>query len=144
MIREKLKGILSLPIIRYMLNSILVCFIDTAVVWVLYQIMGINLVTANSIGVVTGFVVHYLLSSKSVFQTKFGWKGFCIYFGTFLFGLVMADWLIYTGDHYFFVEINRDLRFLFNKGISVVIPFFVLYFIRKHLFAIQNRKTINK
>ena len=143
MTKDKFKSSLFSPFIRYMLYSVYVTLIDTAVVWVLYRILNINLVTANTTGVITGFVIHYLLSSKSVFQTKYGMGGFGIYFGTFLMGLVLADWLIYLGETYLFLDINKDLSFLLSKGISIVIPFFVLYFIRKSLFNIMNNKVVN-
>ncbi len=137
----KNKIILS-PLIRYILISILVCFIDTTIVWSLYRGIHINLVTANSAGVITGFIIHYCMSSKTVFATKLGIKGFSIYFGTFLFGLIMADWLIYSGEHFIFNKFSEDVGFLCSKGMSVFIPFFILYFIRKSLFDLFTKEEL--
>lgn len=140
MIRNKRKAIAELPVMIYLLNSVLVCIIDTAIVWLLYRMMSVNIVTANTVGVVSGFFIHYLLSSKSVFRTDFGLKGFTVYFTTFLLGLIFADWLIYLGENIIFPELGNDIRFLLSKGISIILPFFVLYFIRKFLFHMLNLK----
>jgi putative flippase GtrA len=126
-----------------MLNSIFVSLIDTAIVWILYRGIHFNLVIANSAGVITGFIIHYTLSSKSVFQTKFGLRGFFVYFITFLLGLLMGNMIILTGEQHFFLGLNRELRFLLNKGISALIPFFVLYFLRKLLFDMINSKMVD-
>lgn len=141
MTKDKLKAMLFSPFMLYMLYSVLVTIIDTAVVWLLFRVMNVNLVAANTTGVITGFIIHYLLSSKSVFQAKYGIAGFSIYFGTFLMGLAMADWIIYTGDHYLFRNFNADLCFLLSKAVSIIIPFFVMYFIRRILFNILNSKA---
>lgn len=142
LLKSTAKIIIRKPFFSYILISVLVCFIDTAIVWSLYSGVHINLVSANSAGVITGFIAHYCLSTKFVFRTKLGLKGFSIYFVTFLIGLVMADWLIYYGEHFIFNELSRELSFLYSKGMSVFIPFLILYFIRKSLFVILSRKVI--
>lgn len=143
MIKKKISDLLVIPMIRYMINSIFVSIIDVFIVWLLYRGIHINLVTANSVGVITGFIIHYSISSKSVFQTKLGPSGFAVYFGTFLLGLALADWLIFTGERYFFLNINKNLSFLLNKGISVLLPFFILYYLRRYLFNMLNTKVTN-
>jgi putative flippase GtrA len=139
--KEKRKKILISPIMRYFLYSVFVTFIDTAIVWVLYRMLFFDVVTANTIGVVTGFVIHYILSSKAVFQTKFGVISFTIYLGTFFMGLVLADLLIFLGEHYIFVGLSENLSFLLSKGISIAIPFFFLYFTRRTLFEKLKNRT---
>lgn len=122
------------PMMRYLLFSILVTVIDTVVVWFMYHILGIHVVVSNTIGVVIGFVIHYLLSTKAVFDTELGIKGFAVYLGTFILGLVFADWIIYVSESILFIALTKGLRFLFSKGLSIVLPFFFLYFLRRRLF----------
>jgi hypothetical protein len=105
--------------------------------------MNVFLVTANTVGVISGFIIHYLLSSKSVFQTELGLKGFVIYLGTFLLGLILADSLIYAGEHYIFIRFEKSLSFLYSKGLSIIIPFFMLYYLRKILFHLFRNKDMN-
>lgn len=142
--KNKLRLLLEIPIIIYMLNSVIVGLLDTIIVWILYRLLQLDLVAANTIGVVTGSVIHYCISSKSVFRAKLGVMGFLIYFGTFLLGLMMADFLIYIGDHYIFTEFGKDLRFLMSKALSVLLPFFVLYFLRRQLFKRLSARAVTE
>lgn len=142
--KNKLRLLLEIPIIIYMLNSVIVGLLDTIIVWILYRLLQLDLVAANTIGVVTGSVIHYCISSKSVFRAKLGVMGFLIYFGTFLLGLMMADFLIYIGDHYIFTEFGKDLRFLMSKAFSVLLPFFVLYFLRRQLFKRLSARAVTE
>jgi putative flippase GtrA len=127
------------PMLRYLLYSIFVTIIDTLIVWILYRVIGVNVVVSNTTGVVIGFIIHYLLSSKSVFDTDLGIPGFIIYLLTFLIGLALADWLIYAGETKLFQSLPVTLSFLSSKGLSIVLPFFFLYFLRKLSFNLLSK-----
>lgn len=133
-----LKG--KIAIANYFFYSVIVTAVDTGIVWALVRFSPVHLVVANTVGVVTGFLLHYLLASKSVFNTEYGIAGFIVYLATFLFGLAFANWLIYMSFHYVFHTLALDLRILMSKGVSVAVPFFAMYYIRKHLFLLLNRK----
>ena len=133
-----LKG--KIAIANYFFYSVIVTVVDTGIVWALVRFSPVHLVAANTAGVVTGFLLHYLLSSKSVFNTEYGVAGFIVYLATFFFGLVLANWLIYMSYHYAFHTFALDLRILMSKGVSVAVPFFAMYYIRKYLFLLLNRK----
>lgn len=125
---------------RYFVYSVIVTLVDTLIVWTLTRFSSIQIVTANTIGVVTGFILQYLLSSKSVFDTEYGSAGFIIYLGTFLLGLAAANWLTYVSYEHIFVGFAEDLRILLSKGVSIAIPFFLLYYLRKYLFLLLNKR----
>lgn len=127
-------------IVNYLFYSIVVTLVDTGIVWALVRFSEIHLVAANTIGVVSGFLLHYLLASKSVFQAEYGIVGFLVYLSTFIFGLALANWLIYMSYQYVFFAYSVNLRILLSKGISIAVPFFVLYYLRKHLFLLSKRK----
>lgn len=127
------------PIVIYILISVFVAVIDTLFVWVMYHILQIELLTSNTIGVIAGSMLHYRLSSKSVFKTQHGPSGFVIYAITFSLGLLLANWLIYIGEYILFVKLNEHIRFFVSKGVSVLLPFFLLYFIRKFLFYYMKK-----
>lgn len=137
MIKLILLGKLSIS--KYMKYSVVVTIVDTLIVWSLTRIWAVPLITANTIGVVSGFILHYLLVSKSVFQTGYGSKGFLIYLSTFIVGLLFANWMIYVSYEFFFRAYSTDIRLLLSKGMSVIIPFFALYFTRKYLFSLLNK-----
>lgn len=127
-------------IVNYLFYSIVVTLVDTGIVWALVRFSEIHLVAANTIGVVSGFLLHYLLASKTVFQTEYGIAGFLVYLATFLFGLSFANWLIFMSYHYVFYAYSVNLRILLSKGVSIAVPFFVLYCLRKQLFLLLKRK----
>lgn len=127
-------------IIKYFLFSALSTLLDVAVVWVLLNALGLDLVLSNTVGVVAGFVLSYLLSSKAVFDTELGLAGFLIFFGTFLVGLVAADVLISVTHSLVSPYTPEWFSFLFSKGVSIVIPFFGLYFSRKWLYGLLRKK----
>lgn len=130
------------PLLKYLYCSILVTILDVVIVWILYRPFHRNIVIANTSGVIAGFLVHYLLASKSVFNLAYGAIGFIIYLGTFLFGLVLSDVLIYVGEYSLFKSMPSDISFLFSKGFSIVVPFFALYYLRKFLYGIVKEKIV--
>lgn len=137
LIKRILKG--GIPITNYLFNSIIVAIVDTAIVWILVRFSVMGLVQANTIGVVTGFLLHYLMSSKTVFRTEYSTPGFLIYLLTFFFGIGFANLLIYWSYTYAFNSYALDIRILLSKGVSVAVPFFVMYFMRKYLFRWLGR-----
>ena len=78
-------------IIRYLFCSIISTVFDVAIVWCLYHLAGVSLVVANTVGVVAGFLISYVLSARQVFETRYDAASFAIFFATFLMGLVCAD-----------------------------------------------------
>lgn len=132
---------LKLPqLIRYGINSCLVTLLDICTVWILYDVFQIDLVIANTIGVVAGFITDYLLSVFFVFQQAKRRGGFSIYLVTFFLGLMFADWLIYSGHTKLFTGMSGNIDFMLSKGISIVIPFFFLYYLRKCLYLQLERE----
>lgn len=125
-------------LIRYFCYSCFVTVIDLTMVWILMK-FGMSLVLSNTIGVIIGFIIHYILSSKSVFDTDYGVKGFLVYLMTFIFGLVFADALIYVSYHYLFFMFGNDINLTLSKGVSIAVPFFVLYFARKYAYKFIDK-----
>lgn len=127
---------------RYGINSVVTTIVDTAIVWILVK-MGISIVAANTTGVIVGFLLGYVLTAAYVFQAAKGKMGFVIYFGTFLIGLVLADYLIWLGNTRLFTAFSESVNFLLSKGLSIVVPFFVMYFLRKILYGMLEKHTSN-
>lgn len=127
-------------IITYGLISCFVTVIDVAVSYMLEDYTGI--LTANAIGVITGFIIQYFLASKKVFNSQ-NLKTFIIFLATFFVGLLAAEAIIYIFRIIIFRGIDTKFAFLSSKGMSIVIPFFLIYFMRKKLiskFAAEEEK----
>ena len=120
--------------LRYSGISVFVTVADVLTVWFLSAALGVGLVWANTAGVLIGFVLQYLCASKQVFQVQYGIRGFAVFFGTFLFGLVLADMVIYWAHKILTGRVSASLAFCGAKALSVVIPFFALYALRKYLY----------
>lgn len=121
-------------LIRYLSYSIIVTVLDITAVYIVNRVLGWSLITSNTFGVILGFLVHYILSSKKVFNTAYGASGFIIYLGTFILGLFIANFLIYVSYEFIFQDLNADVNLLLSKGVSVVLPFFFLYYFRRFLY----------
>ena len=78
-------------------------------------------VVANTIGVVTGFIIQYFLTARHVYNTN-NLKAFSVFFGTFLIGLVLANAIVYVCRSYLFGGSDSSMAFLFFT-----------YFLRKKL-----------
>ena len=127
-------------ILRYFSFSVASTVVDVAAVWALFHFASVPLGAANTVGVVLGFLLDFFLSARFVFQTKYGVRSFLVYFVTFLFGLAAADFLIVRSYALAICYVSKGLAFLFGKGVSIVLPFFVLYFVRKKLYACLNQR----
>lgn len=121
-------------IFQYLFYSILSTVLDVTVVWIAFHMAGTDLAIANTMGIVTGFILSYVLSLKSVFETKHGISAFTIYLSTSIVGMLLANYLITTTYAFSISFCPEWFAFLFSKGISVVLPFFVMYFMRKYLY----------
>lgn len=128
------------PIGKYLLFSAIVTVVDASVAWLLAMQLGVNLEIANSVGIVIGAVLHYIMSSGEVFDMEYGAIGSAIFFGTFAIGLVLANWIITTAFGIAVLYFGQDFSFLVAKGFSIVIPFFALYFLRKFLYGMVKRR----
>lgn len=87
-------------------------------------------VTANTVGVVVGFIIQYFLTAKYVYHTRTV-KSFSVFLGTFFINLFFASTVIFVFRTLLFDNSLSTEAFLVSKIASIVIPFFVTYFIRK-------------
>ena len=127
-------------IIIYFCISAIVTILDISIVWILRNNFNMGILSANTIGVVSGSILQYFLVSKYVFFVEYGIPGFLTFIGTFLFGLLLADWIIWFSSESLPHNLNKNLNLLISKGFSIAIPFFVLYGIRKLLFNLIKKK----
>ena len=107
---------------NYFMISVFVTIIDIIVSWVTE--FWVPVLYANSIGVITGFIVQYFMTSKYVYNKK-NMKVFIKFFATFLIGFILADLIVYLFRVVIFENSEKLIVFMISKGFSV------MYFIRK-------------
>lgn len=112
----------------YGIISVFVTLIDVATCRICEN--WIPSVAANTVGVVTGFIIQYFLTARHVYNKK-NIKSFFVFLWTFFVGLGSADLIIYVFRTFVFHGSDGSLAFLVSKGFSIVLPFFLMYFLRK-------------
>lgn len=124
--------LMNLNIIKYLLISCLASAVDLGISNYLYHIMHINYLLACNLGIAVGFLFQYFIGMKYVFSDSRKSKSFVIYLGTFIIGLMIATATMWTSYSVL------DLSFFYSKLMSMVVPFFITYFVRKALLGAKN------
>ena len=128
-------------LIIYGTCSVVSTIFDTAVVWIMFHLINLDLAVANTGGIIVGFLFDFFVSSRIVFKTKYSPASFLIYFSTFIVGLFVANFLITYSYDIAILHFSEGISFLISKAVSIVLPFFGLYFIRKGLYSLLNRRS---
>lgn len=110
-------------LMMYIIISFITLFVDMVITISMHNIIE-DIMLTNSIGVISGFLVQYILNTKLVFQTQFNYKSFQIYLLTFLLGMILANLILSISYELF------QFSFLISKCFSIVIPFFIMYYLR--------------
>ncbi len=127
-------------ILQYLFYSILSTILDVIVVWIAFHMAEVDLAVANTMGIITGFLLSYVLSVKTVFDTRHDISAFAVYLSTSAVGMLLADGLIVTAYELSIPYCPKHFAFLLSKGVSVVLPFFLMYFMRKYLYLWLNKR----
>jgi len=121
--------------IFYLLCSVASALAETGIGWVILHAFDVKIVVANTIAVIIGAVIHYILTSFFVFKVKYNIASFIVYVLTFAVGLGFQNVLIWVFYERLFINISESLNYLLSKALSLVIPFFAIYYLRKTLNA---------
>ncbi len=117
-------------IIMYGLFSVLALVVDAAIFFILTSKTDLNIVLSNTIAMCVGFIVQFTLSSRKVFGVKIDLNSLMVYVLTTLLGFAIANITL---------KISYDILFQGNKivakGLAVIVPFFIMYFLRKIIFS---------
>lgn len=128
-------------ILTYFIYSVLSTIFDTFVVWLLFYVLNFDLIIANTCGIISGFFLQYFLSIKNVFKTSYGFLSFFVYLCTSVLGLFIANFII-TNSYAFCIKyIPEWFAFLLCKALSIIFPFFIMYYLRKKIFIMFERRT---
>lgn len=120
-------------LLYYFSFSCISAVLDFFLATLLYNQFSIHYIIANTFGIIFGFVIHFILSSKKVFKVKIDIKSFATYLLTFLIGLVLANLVLLIS-----IE-TLKLNFNISKFLSMALPFFVTYFLRTTAYGFIER-----
>ncbi len=124
--------------LMYGIISVFVTIVDVVVCRLCEHFL--SPVVANTIGVVTGFIIQYFLAARHVYNTK-SMKSFIIFLATFFLNLLMANGIVYVCRSIIFDNSTDNISFLVSKAASIVFPFFITYFIRKKLMPSEEKNN---
>lgn len=136
---EKIKQLLNKyrQILIYIGCSVFTCLLEAGIGYLLKNYLQYPLVIANTISIFLGAVVHYVLVSTKAFEKKMNAWNLFVYVATFTLGLLLQNLVIYVVYNKCLCMLGDDyemLRYVCSKFISVAIPFFVIYYLRKYLY----------
>lgn len=96
-----------------------------------------HIVIANTLAVIIGSCVHYILTSKLVFKVNMNIASATAYLITFLIGLGIQDAAIWIAYHKLLPPLmnSESALALCSKAISLAGSFFIIYFLRKYVNA---------
>ena len=108
----------------YFAFSCISAVLDFTITTALFSVFFIHYIIANTIGIIAGFILHFIMSSKAVFKVRLNMKSFAAYLITFLIGLILANTVLFISFEIF------KLNFSISKFLSMGLPFFITYFLR--------------
>jgi putative flippase GtrA len=133
-----IKRLLGLSITKYFGISCMAGIIDFGIAYVVFKIGLVNYLMACNLGIVLGFIFQYYICRQYIFSESNYYSFFIIYIATFLLGFILADITMW-------VCFNRIyLPFIISKAMSMLIPFFIIYFLRKSLLGLRRHKGYSK
>ena len=124
--------------IIYGMISVFVTIVDVVVCRLCEQFT--TPVIANTIGVLTGFIIQYFMTASHVYNTK-SMKSFVLFLATFFLNLLMANGIVYVCRTFVFDNSTDNIPFLISKAASIVFPFFITYFIRKKIMPTKEENN---
>lgn len=121
-------------ILKYLFCSIFTAFLEWVWGWVLLG-WGItdSIIIVNTITIFIGALVHYFITMSMVFEKKNNIKSFAVYLISFCLGLLMQNFMIWLFYDEILKHANEWMKYSISKGMSLVVPFFLLYFVRIRL-----------
>ena len=122
------------PLLSYSLASITAASLDFILLYVLHSLVDSSIIWVNTASVIITAAIHYLWVSKLSFRSKVGIPSAAIYISTFLFGIVLQNFVIWSCYNLL------ELPLFISKGASLSASFFILFFLRKALYE----KYVNK
>lgn len=120
-------------IIKYALCSVVTALLEMVIGWLLLHLLTYGIVVANTASIIMGAFAHYFLTMLLVFEKKNNTKSFIVYVTTFVLGLLMQNAIIWAFYEQLLADKTESLRYVVSKVMSLVIPFFLLYYIRNYL-----------
>ncbi len=134
----KIESLHKILIVKYIFVSLFTAAIEAVIGFLLMNDKGFHIIGANTFSILIGSTIHYLLISKKVFNKDYNLYTIIIYLSTFILGIVLQNIVIFYSYNQILTFFSPYLRYAGSKFLSIVIPFGVVYSIRKKLYLSKN------
>ena len=127
-IKEELK-----KLIVYGIITLLITIVDMVVARMTFQGTK-HLIFSNTLGIITGSVLQYILTLRYAFRITHSPKILLVHVATYVVGLAIANGVITISYQSLLEVLSEKTAFFGAKGISIVSTFFMTYAFRRYFF----------
>lgn len=134
---EKLRSLIEKysQVIKYFIISCGTAVIELCIGLLLINLLHLSEVVSNTAGILIGSAIHYVCVTKKVFDRSVDIRTVVIYISTFLLGMLIQNGVVWAVCRLLVGVVGKSIGYTVSKVASLAVSFFVLYGVRKFLYA---------
>lgn len=122
-------------VIKYFIISCGTAVIELCIGLLLINLLHLSEVVSNTAGILIGSAIHYVCVTKKVFDRSVDIRTVVIYISTFLLGMLIQNGVVWAVCRLLVGVVGKSIGYTVSKVASLAVSFFVLYGVRKFLYA---------
>ena len=134
---EKIRSLIEKysQVIKYFIISCGTAVIELCIGLLLINLLHLSEVVSNTAGILIGSAIHYVCVTKKVFDRSVDIRTVVIYVSTFLLGMLIQNGVVWAVCRLLVGVVGKSIGYTVSKVASLAVSFFVLYGVRKFLYA---------
>lgn len=134
---EKIRSLIEKysQVIKYFIISCGTAVIELCIGLLLINLLHLSEVISNTAGILIGSAIHYVCVTKKVFDRSVDIRTVVIYISTFLLGMLIQNGVVWAVCRLLEGVVGKSIGYTVSKVASLAVSFFVLYGVRKFLYA---------
>ena len=134
---EKIRSLIEkyTQVIKYFIISCGTAVIELCIGLLLINLLHLSEVVSNTAGILIGSAIHYVCVTKKVFDRSVDIRTVVIYISTFLLGMLIQNGVVWAVCRLLVGVVGKSIGYTVSKVTSLAVSFFVLYGVRKFLYA---------
>lgn len=134
---EKIRSLIEKysQVIKYFIISCGTAVIELCIGLLLINLLHLSEVVSNTAGILIGSAIHYVCVTKKVFDRSVDIRTVVIYISTFLLGMLIQNGVVWAVCRLLDSVVGKSIGYTVSKVASLAVSFFVLYGVRKFLYA---------
>ena len=134
---EKIRSLIEkyTQVIKYFIISCGTAVIELCIGPLLINLLHLSEVVSNTAGILIGSAIHYVCVTKKVFDRSVDIRTVVIYISTFLLGMLIQNGVVWAVCRLLVGVVGKSIGYTVSKVTSLAVSFFVLYGVRKFLYA---------